>query len=62
MNTHPDLPTTMRAALLTGQGGPEVLQVRTDVPVPQPAADEVLIKVAACGMDKTHVGALAITL
>lgn len=29
MSTHPDLPTTMRASLLAGHGGPEVLQVRS---------------------------------
>ncbi len=30
----------MRAAVLTGLGGPEVLVLRDDVPVPVPAADE----------------------
>ena len=40
ISTHPDLPTTMRAALLTGHGGPEVLQGRTDVPLPKHAVDE----------------------
>lgn len=45
----------MRAALLTGHGGPEVLVVRDDVPVPTPAADEVLIRVAACGMNNTDI-------
>jgi hypothetical protein len=28
------LPAAMRAAVLTGHGGPEVLVVRDDVPVP----------------------------
>lgn len=50
-----DLPLTMRAALLTAHGGPEVLQIRDDVPVPQPAAGEVVIKVAACGMNNTDI-------
>ena len=34
-------PGTMRAALLVGHGGPEMLQVRDDVPVPGP--DDALI-------------------
>lgn len=50
-----NLPTTMRAALLLGNGGPEMLQVRDDVPVPEPGADEVLIAVAACGMNNTDI-------
>ncbi|MFT5027328.1 MAG: NADPH:quinone reductase-like Zn-dependent oxidoreductase [Ilumatobacter sp.] len=45
----------MRAAVLTGLGGPEVLILRDDVPVPVPAADEVLIRVAACGMNNTDI-------
>jgi NADPH:quinone reductase-like Zn-dependent oxidoreductase len=45
----------MRAAVLTGLGGPEVLVLRDDVPVPVPAADEVLIHVAACGMNNTDI-------
>ncbi len=49
------IPETMRAALLTGRGGPEVLQVRDDVPVPRPGPDEVLIRVAACGMNNTDI-------
>ena len=50
-----DLPATMRAAVLMGNGGPEVLEVRTDVPVPIPGTDEVLIEVAACGMNNTDI-------
>ena len=45
----------MRAALLTGTGGPDVLEVRTDIPEPQPAADEVLIRVSACGVNNTDL-------
>lgn len=45
----------MRAALLLGRGGPEMLEVRDDVPVPQPGENEVLIKVAACGMNNTDI-------
>lgn len=50
-----ELPTTMTAAVLTGRGGPEVLEVRHDVAVPTPADDEVLIRVAACGMNNTDI-------
>ncbi len=45
----------MRAALLLGNGGPEMLEVRNDVPVPVPRADEVLISVAACGVNNTDI-------
>ncbi len=45
----------MRAALLTGHGGPERLVVRDDVVVPEPAAGEVLIAVSACGMNNTDI-------
>lgn len=40
----------MRAALLLGLGGPEMLEVRDDVPVPEVAPGEVLVRVAACGV------------
>jgi NADPH:quinone reductase-like Zn-dependent oxidoreductase len=46
---------TMRAVLLTGYGGLDKLEYRTDVPVPKPAADEVLIAVAACGVNNTDI-------
>lgn len=49
------IPKTMKAVLLTGYGGPEVLDYRDDVTVPQPNNDQVLIKVAACGMNNTDV-------
>ncbi len=49
------LPATMRAVLLTGHGGFDQLQVSTDVPVPQPAADEVLIAVGAAGVNNTDI-------
>ena len=49
------LPETMAAVLLTGHGGLERLEYRTDVPVPRPAPGEVVIRVAACGMNNTDV-------
>ena len=51
----PDLPTTMAAVLLTGHGGLEKLEYRTDVPVPRPAAGEVLVQVSAAGVNNTDV-------
>lgn len=48
-------PETMRAAVLTGRGGPEVLIVRDDVPVPVASDDEVLIRVVACGVNNTDI-------
>ena len=45
------LPTTMQAIEIREPGGPEVLQLTTQ-PVPTPAADEVLIRVAAAGVNR----------
>ncbi len=45
----------MRAVRLTGHGGPEMLEYRTDVPEPQPGPGQVRIAVAACGMNNTDV-------
>ncbi|MFQ5761284.1 MAG: alcohol dehydrogenase, partial [Acidiferrobacterales bacterium] len=49
------IPATMRAAHLTGHGGLDKLEYRHDVPVPKPKADEVLIRVGACGMNNTDI-------
>lgn len=45
----------MRAMLLTGYGGYDKLHYRSDLPVPTPRDDEVLIKVGACGVNNTDV-------
>jgi len=52
---HPSGPRTMRAALLMGVGGPEMLEVRDDVPVPEVGPGEVLVRVAACGVNNTDI-------
>ena len=49
------LPTEMRAVILTGHGGYDKLAYRGDVPVPRPSAGEVLIRVAAAGINNTDI-------
>ncbi len=46
---------TMQAVLLTGFGGFEKLEFREDVPVPEPGASQVLIRVAAAGVNNTDI-------
>ena len=50
-----NLPETMTAVLLTGHGGLDKLDYRTDVPVPRPGPGEVLIRVAAAGVNNTDI-------
>ena len=45
----------MCAVLLTGHGGFDCLEYRSDVPVPRPGAGEVLIRVAAAGVNNTDL-------
>ncbi len=52
--TDQTIPKTMKAVVLTGHGGLDKLEYR-DCPVPEPAADEVLLEVHACGMNNTDV-------
>ena len=44
------VPSTMRAAVARAFGGPEVVRVAKDVPVPRLAPDEVLVRVAAASV------------
>jgi NADPH:quinone reductase len=44
----------MRAAIITRPGGPEVLEVR-EVPTPKPAADQVLVRVFAAGLNRADI-------
>ena len=50
-----DIPKTMNAMLTTGHGGLEVLQYSASVPTPNARPGEVLIKVAAAGVNNTDV-------
>jgi NADPH:quinone reductase-like Zn-dependent oxidoreductase len=55
--SHPDnaVPKTMSAMVLNGNGGMDMYEWRTDWPTPTPDADDVLIRVAACGLNNTDV-------
>jgi NADPH:quinone reductase-like Zn-dependent oxidoreductase len=41
--------------LLTGHGGYDKLEIRDDVPVPKPGPNDVLIRVAAAGVNNTDI-------
>ncbi|MDR7302414.1 zinc-binding dehydrogenase [Haloactinomyces albus] len=45
----------MTAAVLRGHGGPDMLDVRTDWPVPVAGAGEVLVRVTAAAMNNTDI-------
>jgi len=49
------IPTHMAAVLLEGHGGIETLHYREDVAVPVAGPDEVLIRVAAAGVNNTDI-------
>ena len=44
----------MRAAIITGFGGPELLEVR-EVPTPEPAANQVRVRVRASALNRADV-------
>lgn len=45
----------MHAVILTGHGGLDKLDYRTDIPTPRPNAGELLIKTAAAGINNTDI-------
>jgi len=49
------IPETMRAVVLTGHGGLDKLEYHHDWPTPEPGDGEVLVKVAACGLNNTDI-------
>lgn len=44
MTSPPDIPKTMKGVLIEKTGGTEVLQYRTNLPVPEPKEGELLVK------------------
>lgn len=52
---HSNLPKTMHAVLLNGHGGLDKLEYRSDVEVPVPKEDEVLINVKGAGINNTDI-------
>ncbi|MDO6564166.1 alcohol dehydrogenase family protein [Amphritea sp. 1_MG-2023] len=53
--TNETIPETMRAVQLIGHGGPEMLQYSETLAVPTPSANDVLIRVAAAGVNNTDI-------
>jgi NADPH:quinone reductase-like Zn-dependent oxidoreductase len=50
-----EIPGLMTGVLLVGHGGFENLQYREDIEVPKPCPGEVLIRVAAAGINNTDI-------
>ncbi|MFY8074780.1 MAG: alcohol dehydrogenase catalytic domain-containing protein, partial [Sphingorhabdus lacus] len=49
------VPAVMGAVLLTGYGGYDKLEWRTDVPVPLPEVGDVLIRIGAAAVNNTDI-------
>lgn len=49
------IPSTMAAVVLTGHGGTDMLEYRTDIDVPEPGPGELLIEVRAAGVNNTDI-------
>lgn len=49
------VPDIMQGVYLTRHGGPEALEWREDIPVPQPGPGQVLLRVAAAGVNNTDI-------
>ncbi len=50
-----DTPKTMMGVQLTGHGGTDKLDIRKDIPVPEPGPRDVLIRVAATTVNNTDI-------
>ncbi len=49
-----DLPSKMSGVWLTGHGDMDKLDIREDIPVPLPGPNDVLVRVAAAGVNNTE--------
>lgn len=49
------IPELMQGVALVGHGGPEMLELRSDLPVPIPNTGEVLVRVFAAGVNNTDI-------
>lgn len=49
------LPKVMSGVVLTGHGGVDKLQFQTDIPLPTPGRNEVVIRVSAAGVNNTDI-------
>ena len=50
-----DQPKTMRGVWLVGHGDMDMLDIRQDIPVPLPRPGDVLVRVAAAGVNNTDI-------
>jgi len=50
-----NLPKAMRGVWLTGHGDLDKLEIRHDIPVPEPGPHDVLVRVAAAGVNNTDI-------
>jgi len=50
-----ELPVTMRGVWLIGHGDMDKLEIRQDIPVPIPGPNDVLVRVAAAGVNNTDI-------
>ena len=50
-----NLPAKMRGVWLTGHGDMDKLDIREDIPVPSPGPQDVLVRVAAAGVNNTDI-------
>ncbi|MBT6122214.1 MAG: zinc-binding dehydrogenase [Candidatus Puniceispirillum sp.] len=51
----PDSSDMMHGVVLLGHGGPDMLEYRDDLPIPQPQTGDVLIKMHAAGVNNTDI-------
>jgi len=50
-----NLPATMSGVVLTGHGGPDMLQWRDDLPTPTPGPGDVVVRVGASAVNNTDI-------